>query len=176
MFQKIDTLVTPPGCCFLCGSGTKPPYVDFGTSIDFYGAVVLCHECMEAAGALVGMLTADKYMSGLKTMADLKDRVESLQYENSALRHAIEELNFANFHSGEMMVVLDSHRDNYSIDGAIAVVADVLESSENSDEILRDSAELLDFRTGEDDESSNDEGMDELRSDESESTDFKFRL
>jgi hypothetical protein len=175
MFQKIDTLIASPGCCFLCGSGNKPPYVDFGTSIDYYGAVVLCHECMEAGGALVGMLTADKYMESFKTMADLTKRVETLQYENEALRHAIEELNFANFHSGEMMVVLDSSGDNYTVSGAVAAVTRVLEGSESSDEVSRSSTELLDSGTGEDDESSDDEGVDELRSTSNES-DFKFKL
>lgn len=175
MFQKIDTLVSPPGCCFLCGSGTKPPYVDFGTSIDFYGAVVLCHECMEAAGALIGMLTADKYFNSIKMMADMKDQMESLQYENSALRHAIEELNFANFHSGGMMVVLDSSSSYNSVSNNTGAIVSLSEDSENSDEALRDTAELLDSGTGENDESSDDKGVDELRSDESES-DFKFKL
>jgi len=176
MFQKIDTLVASPGCCFLCGSGMKPPYVDFGTSIDYYGAVVLCHECMEAAGALIGMLTADKYLDSFRDMANLQDQVESLQYENSALRHAIEELNFANFHSSEMMVVLDSHSDNYSVSNNLSDVVSVLEDSESSDAVSRDSTELLDSGEGENDESSDDKGMDKLRSDESESTDFRFKL
>jgi hypothetical protein len=176
MFAKIDTLVASPGCCFLCGSGMKPPYIDFGTSIDYYGAVILCHECMEAAGAMLGMLTFDKHSAALQELDSLKDQVESLQYENSALRNAIEEINLANFHSNEMMVVLDFNRDNYTISGAVSTVASILEDSEDSDKVLRDSTELLDSGEGENDESSNDEGVDELRSDESESTDFKFRL
>lgn len=51
-FKVHDRPVAAPGCCSVCGS-VERPVVDFGTSVDFYGAVVICTDCIREAAEAV---------------------------------------------------------------------------------------------------------------------------
>ena len=54
-FQLTEVPLVSPGKCAVCGSATKP-VVDFGMTIQFYGAVLMCVECLSEASARIGMV------------------------------------------------------------------------------------------------------------------------
>jgi hypothetical protein len=54
-FQYLDRPNVLPGHCAVCGS-VERPVIDFGMSLDGYGAVLLCVECLQTAVSLVAMV------------------------------------------------------------------------------------------------------------------------
>lgn len=54
-FQLLETPLTAPGKCMVCGSVDRP-VVDFGADIQFYGAVYFCGTCICEAAAIFGMV------------------------------------------------------------------------------------------------------------------------
>lgn len=54
-FQIQERPVSAPGNCSVCGS-VERPVLDFGTTIDYYGAVLLCTHCIESAYTLMVMV------------------------------------------------------------------------------------------------------------------------
>jgi hypothetical protein len=171
MFQLIQTPTSLPGSCVNCGSGLKPPYIDLGISVDFLGSIIICHECVEEAARMLGMIDSRNHMENLAQIAVLEAFLLSSNQENKALRNVIDNANVANYGS-EMMVVIGTPDSNSnSVSDNLALDFDVVEDNEASS----GSAELLASGAGESDESSDDEGVDELRSD-AKSDDFKLRL
>jgi hypothetical protein len=172
MFSLVYTLTSLPGSCVNCGSGLKPPYVDLGISVDFLGSIVLCHECVEEAGRLVGMIDEKHHTENLAKIVVQDVYITSVEQENKALRNVIENANVANYGS-EMMVVLGtSDSDSNSIDGDFTLDFDVVED----DEASSGSTELVDSGEGTPDESSDDKRVDKLRPSKSESADFNLRI
>lgn len=51
-FQFLDRPSVLPGKCAVCGS-VERPVVDFGMQLDFYGAVLLCVDCIKEAASLI---------------------------------------------------------------------------------------------------------------------------
>lgn len=51
-FSVHEKPITAPGKCACCGSVNKP-VVDFGFTVDYYGAVLMCGECIREALALL---------------------------------------------------------------------------------------------------------------------------
>lgn len=56
-FHYLERPVAPPAKCMVC-MGYNNPVVDFGMSIDRYGAVVICVPCITEAGRVVGLVSA----------------------------------------------------------------------------------------------------------------------
>ncbi len=58
-FKVLDTAVMPPGVCALCGSagGDKRQFIDFGKTLDWYGAVYFCTFCFAELAKLMGFAT-----------------------------------------------------------------------------------------------------------------------
>lgn len=54
-FQVLQRPKALPGNCCVCGAVNKP-VVDFGLSLDWYGAVYICVEDLQAAARIVGMV------------------------------------------------------------------------------------------------------------------------
>lgn len=54
-FQILPRPVALPGNCCVCGAVNKP-VLDFGLSLDWYGAVYICVEDLQAAARIVGMV------------------------------------------------------------------------------------------------------------------------
>jgi hypothetical protein len=54
-FQILERPMALPGNCAVCGAVNKP-VVDFGLSLDWYGAVYICVEDLQAAARIVGMV------------------------------------------------------------------------------------------------------------------------
>lgn len=54
-FQLLPSPVVAPGKCAVCGVA-EGPVVDFGMTIQFYGAVLFCVTCMTEAAGVVNMV------------------------------------------------------------------------------------------------------------------------
>lgn len=57
-FQILDVPAAAPGKCAVCGFAGREynrQYVDFGMSLDFYGVVYFCTDCLKAAAVRIGM-------------------------------------------------------------------------------------------------------------------------
>jgi hypothetical protein len=171
MFQLVDELLAMPGQCYLCGSPDKAPYIDWGVSIEFYGALYTCHECTGAVASLLGWVSAEKHHDIVMMNDKLAAENIDLLFQTRALRQAIEGLRAAGFVVEENEPISG---DDIQSDSVIADLdTDFLVDTSSVDEATRDSDELLDSGEGTSDESSNDKGMDKLRSDDS---GFKFSL
>lgn len=55
-FQFLERPVAAPSKCVVCG-GYDRPVVDFGVSIQWYGAIVICTDCVGEAGRVVGLVS-----------------------------------------------------------------------------------------------------------------------
>ena len=160
MFELVQNPIALPGACYFCGSGDKSPYIDWGVSIEFYGALYTCHQCTESVAMLLGMLS-ERAAEALKEQNDrLITANHRLEVKNEALREAIENLVVAN----EPVVSSNDQSSNSVVDSVSTLLADDQADSEGSSS----STELLDSGERTSDESSDDEGVDELHSDEPE--------
>ena len=54
-FKVTDRPYADPGKCTVCGSVSKP-VVDFDMTVDYYGAILLCSDCIREAFILMGAL------------------------------------------------------------------------------------------------------------------------
>lgn len=54
-FQILNRPMALPAKCCVCGAVNKP-VLDFGLSLDWYGAVYICVEDLQAAARIVGMV------------------------------------------------------------------------------------------------------------------------
>ena len=54
-FQLYPSPLVTPGKCAVCGAVDRP-VVDFGMTLQFYGAVLLCVTCLTEAGAAIGLV------------------------------------------------------------------------------------------------------------------------
>lgn len=61
-----------PGKCACCGS-IERPVVDFGMTLDFYGAVMLCVTCLAEAGRIVGLVPVEELQLAQESLAQSID-------------------------------------------------------------------------------------------------------
>ncbi len=85
---QILTIVPLPADCIACGrkSDGSNEFVDLTKDIDYYGAILLCRNCAEEIGSVVGLTDSDELdttQSLLNTYAatnvELQDKVEALE-------------------------------------------------------------------------------------------------
>jgi hypothetical protein len=165
MFQLVESPTALPGCCYLCGSGDKAPYIDWGVSIDFHGALYTCSECTGAVASLLGYVPREVHDRIIDANDELISRNLDLEINNRELTLAIEHLRNAGFKVTPNESVL-SH--DIQPPGTVADVdSDILANSQDADESSRETDELLDFGKRTSDESSDDKGVDKLHSNES---------
>jgi hypothetical protein len=70
-----------PGKCAVCG-GVDRPIVDFGLNIQFYGAVMLCVDCVSEAGVRVGMVRPeDNAEANLQTGQSVTEFLEAHDFK-----------------------------------------------------------------------------------------------
>lgn len=67
-FQLYPSPVAAPGKCAICGAVNRP-VVDFGMTIEFYGAVMFCIECMQSAARAVDMVSRVEVEAAEKSLA-----------------------------------------------------------------------------------------------------------
>lgn len=70
--------VVNPGKCACCGS-VERPVVDFGMTIEFYGAVLLCVTCLAEAGQIVGLVPVEQLREAQESLAQSTE--ETLRQE-----------------------------------------------------------------------------------------------
>lgn len=58
-FKVTDRPTVFPGKCAVCGT-VERPVVDFGMTLDYYGAVLLCVECLTSAYNTVQLVMGDE--------------------------------------------------------------------------------------------------------------------
>lgn len=93
--QRIELLTALPGCCWKCRSSNREWYLDLDISIDFYGAVFICCECIVEMCHIAGMVTAeeaDKLQTQVSFLEELKFDQE---VKISGLEQAIDGLRIA---------------------------------------------------------------------------------
>lgn len=176
--KRVNTLEAQPGVCYFCGSGTKADYLDTGTSIDYYGAFVICHECLFAFAKTFGFLSPDEVNHLVEENKRLVDENIDLEIQRSALAEACQNLAVANFGHNELMVVHDN--PNYSEPSIPSFVASdtdgILEDSKVSDDQSQGTTGDLDEGEEFSSESSDDKGLGILSSSPSGSGEFDFNL
>lgn len=81
-----------PGCCKLCGSASRSPFIDTGSSEEFHGAVYYCSECVGAMASLMGYISSDRaeFLQNALKEAEAENSLLKLQVEN--LERAIDGL------------------------------------------------------------------------------------
>ena len=169
MFSLVDTPTALPGSCYLCGSGEKAPFIDWGVSIEFYGALYTCSECTASVASLLGMVTREKQASLIQHLDQLNAENVDLQMKNYALKQALEAMR---------IVGVDEPVSNpHDIPGAPFAnpVIDMLADDSTIKSDSRETDELLDSGKRTSDESSDDKRVDKLRSNESKS-DRKYSI
>lgn len=67
-FQILEKPIRHPGKCAVCGSGTKP-VVDMGITVQGYGVVYFCVEDLTDLASVIGMVSESE-VSGLRIAAE----------------------------------------------------------------------------------------------------------
>jgi hypothetical protein len=149
-----------PGSCYFCGSGGREFYVDTGVSVEFHGAMYICNICCEELARTVKFIPHDEYK-------ELKARNEELSELTYQLRTKLD-------------VVEESLRGlvnaGYRYDGGSVIVSGgaVLEDVSESEGTVSEGTGELGEGEGTTPESSDDEGVVELRSDDASDAPFDF--
>lgn len=155
--QKVDHLVALPGCCWKCRSSNREWYLDLELSIDYYGAVYICDQCVIEMCHIAEMLTKGEVDSIILHAKQMEQDNFDLMVKVSGLEQAIDGLRVAGSVSrvdpdanptlfGEANYQAEPVREEPVVSGA-----------------------------GDDVEPLHDEGMDELSADDSEPSN-EFRL
>lgn len=80
-FKYLDKPNVLPGNCAVCGS-VERPVIDFDASVDGYGAILICGECINAAASLVSLVEGANQVVPLPNLVNLEALNE---YVESAL-------------------------------------------------------------------------------------------
>lgn len=142
-----------PGSCYLCASGSRAKYVDLETQVEFHGAMYLCDLCVLELGRLIGMASE-------KEVTDIQLDNIALQDKKGALERELE----------ATKKVLDGYDDVRAF-----LDSDSFAGQSGDMESVSISERAKDVGDGESgpSESSNDEGVDELRSTD-DSSEYSF--
>lgn len=162
--QVVHTLTALPGCCFICRASIRDSYIDTGVSIDYEGVFYICNECVNEMAHLHGYLSIDEYK-------DLRIQKEDLERQVFSLIKRLGELE-----NIDRALVTAGYKRND--DGDIVRVGGYsAESNEIAIQGVYISEESMGIGEGEVTESSDDEGVGELHSDESSSSsDFELKF
>jgi len=143
-FQVIHSagLLALPAKCAVCGGVNKEFYVDFGLQIEFFGAIYFCNECMNAAGARVGLVPEAQVFTLEKSLGELMETVQArvavfkdLAAEiNAAVTNGINRATALDFTITDCSVAdtSDSEVTRENNDNAIGAAADAGESPSKS--------------------------------------------
>ena len=149
-------LVALPGCCFICKGAQRDFYIDTGVSLDYEGAFYICNLCLNDMAHQAKFISEDEY----KDLRAAKEESDHLNYELIKRVGGLE----------ESLRALANAGYNYKPDIGVVVDGGYLPQTVESDteESFR-GTESLGAGEGASSEPSDDEGMAELRSDDSSS-------
>lgn len=163
--QKIPCPQALPGQCVYCGSAKKDWYLDTNLQYEFYGAVIICNECMNAICVEIGYISP-------QDLQDLRERLqrvindnEELRIRNTALDQALNALKVAGY----------GIPDDSSIDSDSSSSAPELPFSEVHTELVGEGQAEISDGEERSSESSNEPGLADLStSDDSGEFDFSY--
>lgn len=75
-----------PGCCYLCGSGSRELYVDLNRDVDYHGAMYICDLCLTQMAHMIGLEDATKSTEVQLKLLAANEKIERLQGELGALK------------------------------------------------------------------------------------------
>lgn len=76
--QVIQNPLIPPACCIFCPGSVRNQYIDTEISFEFYGAILVCDQCVGNMGAMLGM-------ASVETNAVKNNKINHLEVENYEL-------------------------------------------------------------------------------------------
>jgi hypothetical protein len=158
--QLIYTPTLPPGCCFICRGSVRDSYIDTSVSHDYEGAYYICNQCVNEMAKMYAYLSFDEYK-------DLRTAKEDLERMNFELIKRV----------GELEGIHDAlGRAGYKYDGDVVRLGGYSSiSDKDGEDGTSGTKAAVGIRAGTIVEQSDDEGMGELRSDES-SSDDEYKL
>jgi hypothetical protein len=96
--QFIQHPIALPGICAICGfpGGTNTDgreFVDWGLSLEFYGAVIFCTSCFKSAAEKLGFLSYEDTQLLRRQVSETVEEISMVKAENDHLRVALSKLN-----------------------------------------------------------------------------------
>jgi hypothetical protein len=83
-----------PSSCAICNfsaDGSRG-FLDFQVSLDYYGAVVICEECVAPVAQLFGYVSQERYEASENSLMRVGIELERLQAENGKLNLVVDSL------------------------------------------------------------------------------------
>ena len=87
--KKVELATALPGSCLNCGSADREYFIDLEFSLEFHGALYLCNLCVEEAANLSGYVSTESVKETLKFNEELKLRVLALDEKRRSLENSI---------------------------------------------------------------------------------------
>lgn len=86
-----------PGCCFKCrtGSENRDWFIDFNFSIDDFGAVIICNECIRQMAQVAGYFTPDQAAAMTEENRLLRIEIAAITIRAEGLEQAVDGLRLA---------------------------------------------------------------------------------
>lgn len=108
-FQLITETALPHKCmaCGLNADGRRE-FVDFGISYDYEGAMLICSDCAEAIGRLMGLISRDEHDTAVAALVASKVKLDTAEEKINELTAAITTFSFVRSHLGDMRSINDS--------------------------------------------------------------------
>jgi hypothetical protein len=140
-----------PGKCYYCGGATKEKYLDTGIQIEFYGALIICEECMSFLASKMNYITPN--------IAD------ELKVDNEALKLELadQKLKFMALEQALNSLKVSGHLDDVNRDNFISLDSisglDFSQDSDASVEAIQRGEEGMENREGNSVEPSDEQGL-----------------
>ncbi len=149
--SRINVLGIPelhPGQCALCGSagGDKRKFIDFGKSIDFYGVVYFCSECIREVAEKINYVPVASFDKLYEDLRSITIKYNQLELRYKKVKDALSEL----LDSGDIVSTTDTQHD-----------VDASANGQESEELEHPNTESVEGTT-ETNESPDVEGSDDL--------------
>ncbi len=77
--------VALPGTCMMCPGSVRKLYVDTGIQIEWFGAVIICDECIKHMGRMMGMITVEERDVLVTTITEKDEENYDLRKQIAAL-------------------------------------------------------------------------------------------
>lgn len=95
--QFIQQPIALPGICAICGFPGGPnsdgrQFVDWGLSLEFYGAVIFCTNCFKSGAEKLGFLSYEDTQLLRRQVNELIEKVQLAGAENDRLRAVVDNI------------------------------------------------------------------------------------
>lgn len=141
-----------PGSCYFCGSGNREFYIDTNLSVEFHGAMYICNLCGNELALLMRYISHDEYKELKRQNESAHELVYQLRVKLDAAEEALRGLVNAGY--------------RYDNGDVIRSGGALLETVPGTEGAVSTGADELGEGEGTSSESSDDEDVGELRSDD----------